>query len=362
MATVDETAIKSGIMRGVLVSRYGSTLNAQAQKRLRKLELEINRIVNEEFGAQGARAVTRMTRRVEVAISAAYADVAALMLADLNGFAAQSRDASEQLLKRLLKRIAENVLTGGDAFDVKRRPILGRTIQDWIVDAGAASTTRITAALTAAAIDGRAAAEALEIVETAGYRPARRGLKTAVQAAVTGVEAYTAEDVARENSDIVVALEWTAALDSRTCIICAARDGLWRSVGRGKPLPKTVPAERRLDRIAAPFAKPPEHPNCRCVLVPITIASERIDELIGPGERASVGDRGPAPVSGSLNAERFLDKQSDRFLFGTDLGVSRTKLFRSGLSLGQMVDKAGRRLTLDELRSKYPQFWKEAGL
>ncbi len=349
-------------MRGVLVARYESTLSALAGKRLRKLEREIARIINEEFGAQGARALRRLESRIGKAIDSAYADIAAIILADLNGFAAQARDAGERTLTRLLKRIADNVATGGDAFDVKARPILGRTVQEWIADAGAASASRIGAAVTAASIDGLSAAETIRQIERSGFLPARRGLKTAVAASVTGVEAYTAEDIAKDNADIVIALEWVAALDSRTCIVCAGRDGLWRAVGRGKPLPKTVPADRRLDSVAAPFAKPPEHPNCRCVLAPITIASERIDELIGAGERASVGDKGPRPVSGSLDAEKFLDEQSDRFLFGTDLGVSRTKLFRSGLSLGQMVDKTGRKLTLKELEAKYPEFWERAGL
>lgn len=362
MATVDEKVLKASIMRAVLVARYGRTLGALAQRRLSRLQREIVKIVNEEFGDQGARALQRAVRRAETAINEAYADIAALLLADLNGFAAQSREVGEQQIKRLIKRIAENVLTGGDAFDVKRRPILGRTVQDWITDAGAASSTRITAAITAASIDGRSAQETIKTLETVGFRPARNGLNIATKAAVHGVEAYTMEDIARDNADVVIALEWSATLDGKTCLVCAGRDGRWRAVGRGKPLPRNVPAERRLDAIAPPFAKPPEHPACRCVLIPITVASERIDELLGGPERAAVGERGPAPIPGGVDAEKFLDAQSDRFLFGTDLGVSRTKLFRSGLSLGQMVDKTGRRLRLDELEAKYPEFWERAGL
>lgn len=362
MATVDEKTIRASVMRGVLVARFGNTLDRQAQKRIAKLEREIVAIVNEEFGREGARAIKRLQRRVGTAIDQAYADIAAIVLAELNGFADHSREATEEQLKRLLKRISDNVITGGDAFDVKARPILGKTTQDWITDAGAAQSSRILAALTSAADTGIPAAGAVSLLDRVQFKAGRRGLRTAVSAAVTGVEAYTVEEVARDNSDVVIALEWVSALDGNVCLICAGRDGLWRAVGRGKPLPRSVPAERRLSSVAPPYAKPPEHPNCRCVLAPVTIASERLNELIGAGERASVGEAGPRAVDASLSAENFWDAQSDKFLFGTDLGVSRTKLFRSGLSLSQMVDKTGRRLNLDEIKARYPEFWEKAGL
>ena len=219
-------------MRGVLVSRYGRTLSVLAQRELSTMVDKLTVVLNAEYGGK---ALKRLEKRIEAVVTETYADIAALVLADLNGFAANARDHSEEQLKRFLKRIAKDVAAGGTAFDVARRPILGRTVQKWITDAGAGAAARLSQAAVNASTSGVPHAEAVALVtgKNGPMKATRRGLESAVMASVHGVESYTVEDIARANSDVVVALEWVATLDGKTCF---TPDTLVETPGGERPM------------------------------------------------------------------------------------------------------------------------------
>lgn len=63
----------------------------------------------------------------------------------------------------------------------------------------------------------------------------------------------------RENSDVCIGVEWLDTLDGRTCRHCAS-------------------LSRKRWKTDEPHPVPPVHPNCRCVLLPVTPVSDSADE------------------------------------------------------------------------------------
>lgn len=75
----------------------------------------------------------------------------------------------------------------------------------------------------------------------------------------SGIANQAKDDFFRSNSDVCTGVEWLDTLDGRTCMRCA-------------------PLSRKRWKIDEPHPVPPLHPNCRCVLLPVTPASDFADE------------------------------------------------------------------------------------
>lgn len=71
----------------------------------------------------------------------------------------------------------------------------------------------------------------------------------------------------RENDDIVIGVEWMDTLDGRTCVRCASMSRMRWKTGEPHPVP-------------------PEHPNCRCVLIPVTELTDMGDDVPRPAANA----------------------------------------------------------------------------
>ena len=141
----------------------------------------------------------------------------------------------------------------------------------------------------------------------------------------------------KANADIMKGFEWLATLDGNTCVQCMAYSGAQWDM-EGKPIKGDLPLKN-----------PPLHPNCRCVLTPLTKSYRElglnIDEM-PPGTRAS--DLGQVPADMSMDS--FLRRHDTEYLNDL-LGPGRAKLFQDGkITLRQLVDGTGRPLRLDELR------------
>lgn len=63
----------------------------------------------------------------------------------------------------------------------------------------------------------------------------------------------------RDNADVLLGVEWLDTLDGRTCMGCASLSRMQWKVDEPHPIP-------------------PLHPNCRCVLLPVTALSALVDE------------------------------------------------------------------------------------
>jgi SPP1 gp7 family putative phage head morphogenesis protein len=130
----------------------------------------------------------------------------------------------------------------------------------------------------------------------------------------------------RANRNIIKGVRWLATLDRHCCVICGALDGASWDLD-GNPLGDTT----------FQFHAPPLHPECRCVLSPVTKTFREIgldiDEPTDTGQRASC----EGPISGSTSFQDFLKRQSPEFVRGV-LGEERAELFLSGkLALRDLV-------------------------
>lgn len=161
-----------------------------------------------------------------------------------------------------------------------------------------------------------------------------REAEALVRTSVNQVGNAARRAVFEANADIITAYVHSSVLDNRTSLTCSARDGkAWGSdrepIGGHK----------------IPYQMPPLHVNCRSVLLPRIGNVGRI-----PGERAS--QDGPVPASQTF--ETWL-RAKTRAEQNAILGVSRARLWRENrLTLTQLLDFRGDPLSLEQLRTRYP--------
>lgn len=164
------------------------------------------------------------------------------------------------------------------------------------------------------------------------YEKVRGGVEAVVRTSTNFVVNQAREQTMAENADIVDRVQLVATLDTRTSPICRARDGEVYPVNEGP--------------------RPPFHPNCRTMAVPVT---KSWDDL-GLGDRFKKGDPQfdlresiDGEVAGDITYEDWLGQQPKARQLEI-LGPARYDLWkREGLSLKDMIDTRGRTLTLDEL-------------
>lgn len=163
----------------------------------------------------------------------------------------------------------------------------------------------------------------LNVAANLGRVSAERLARTMMSA--TGDQARFA--TYQTNSDIIDWLEFLATLDLRTSPVCMAASG----------------RRFRLDDPELPAFRPPMHPNCRSVLIPIV-------DLPGipAGEQASMD--GPVPANWTYSD--WLKRQSREYQEEA-LGPTLAAAFRRGLPLSA-VATSSRPLAISELRRLYP--------
>lgn len=154
-----------------------------------------------------------------------------------------------------------------------------------------------------------------------------REAEAIVRTAANHVSNSAALDVYRANADVVSKVEWTSALDGRTCPECGAMDG--------ESWALDDPALRR----------PPLHPNDRCIMVPVMDWKALGMEPPPEGTRASMDGQVPSDV----RYEQWL-KGQPMTVQAEVLGPARAKLFREGrISLRDLVRTDGSRVRLTDL-------------
>ena len=256
-----------------------------------------------------------------------------------------------------------------------RRPFQGRLLSEWYDSLQAADRRRISEAVRIGVVEGRSADEIVRAVrgtaakdyEDGVLAATRRDLTAVVRTAVSAVNNAAREEVWAENADVIEGLRWTAVLDGRTSAICMSLDGKVFPVDDGP--------------------RPPAHVNCRSVMVAVIDGVEvvgdrptvtdtrtrrerevdfrRLAKQNGTTvqeERAAWADANVGSVPKQTTYQQFLSGQSAAFQDEV-LGPTRGQLFRDGgLTLDAFVDRAGRELTLDDLRRTQPDAWAKAGL
>lgn len=135
-------------------------------------------------------------------------------------------------------------------------------------------------------------------------------------------------------------LVWTSTLDGRTSTVCASRDGERYPVVSDHP-------------------RPPAHPNCRSVLAPSfggDIQGKRpyvrAFKPVGKIPKGKRPDDMIGQVSANTNYAKWFQRQPASFQREW-LGDTRYKLYKQGdYTIDRFVDPTGRKLTLEELRQR----------
>lgn len=267
-------------------------------------------------------------------------------------------------------------------------PFQGRLLGDWFSDLEAADQDRLLRALRQGWVSGETIDDMIRRVR--GTREARyvdgilgltrRQAETVVRTAVTHFANAAHETTWLENEDIVIGVKWVSVLDGRTTPICQARDGLI------DPLPGRELPEGAL-QLDPPGARPPAHPNCRSITVPVLAGVEIIADRPFVTDtrnrrereinfRAQAREEGRplrdirnewananiGRVPAETTFEQWLRARSAGFQDDL-LGPTRGKLFRTGgLTLDRFVDHTGRRYTLAELRTRDAEAFNAAGI
>ena len=212
----------------------------------------------------------------------------------------------------------------------------------------------------------------------------RRNMQSVLGAGITHIHNAVSEKLWNKNPAVFKFLQWVSVLDGRTSLICSGRDGKFAPLGKNK-----VPAG--LPRLDPPGARPPAHPNCRSIVVPVFdhkgiagLISERpfvretskdvFQSISFRAEaRIRMGDNRWKSLS-EVDRQKAVDALRDKWLvdrIGTVpaditydgwlrtqpiafqnevLGRSKATLFRKGLPIDRFVDRTGRELTIQQLK------------
>lgn len=87
----------------------------------------------------------------------------------------------------------------------------------------------------------------------------RQDARRMARTMLAGIANEAKDQFYRDNADVVLGVEWLDTLDGRTCMSCASLSRMQWKVDEPHPIP-------------------PLHPNCRCVLLPVTALSALVDE------------------------------------------------------------------------------------
>lgn len=147
----------------------------------------------------------------------------------------------------------------------------------------------------------------------------------------------------QQNADLIECLVWLSTLDSHTCLMCAMRDLQEYTLDGQEPINHTH------EWAGGPGAI---HFSCRCVLSTRTKSFKDLGiELDEPGDSTRPSDGGA--VSSKMNFKDFLASK-DKAWRAEYLGPGRAEMYEAGkITLNDLMNLKGRKLTLDELKAKY---------
>lgn len=343
---MSEIELQDAILRHALdLQRLSAGDEARALEILAQLEDELKALLNSRtLSEAGKREINALIAQADDAITASYADVAgvvdthgiALIVAD-NTVAAIQSVAAGAIAAPTAERLAS--LTKAVLID-------GSPAKAWWDRQAEATAFRFAGEVRKGIINGET--QERIVARVAGkngfLEVSRRNARSLVHSSVMTAANEARMAVYAKNAEHADGIRWLATLDSHTCIRCAALDQApWDF--EGKPI---LQSKVRFQGL------PPLHYSCRCV---VTIIPKSLDALLGitgidaKFEAASRRASKDGPVA-NTNFAAFLSRQSPAFVEEV-LGKRRAELFTAGkITLHDLVNGAGKPLTLDELKSR----------
>ena len=149
--------------------------------------------------------------------------------------------------------------------------INGRKFDEWFTHYSESDFTRIVEAVRIGVTNGITIPELVRQIRGTRENKFQDGIisastKDAERLARTlcgGIANQAKDQFYRDNDDVVIGVEWLDTLDTRTCTRCG---GL----------------SRRRWKTKEPHPVPPLHPNCRCVLIPVTELTDLGEDVSRP--------------------------------------------------------------------------------
>jgi len=347
--SVNESLLDRQLSHAVYTQRFSSGLSARALRMLTNTESDLI--------AQIESSLTKITAR-GYDISPATAK----RLQRLLGSIAETRRIGfinfETLLKDELVELASyevgfqsslltEVIPVAVALDapsrallrsvVEARPFRGRLLRQWAGDLKAADLKFIKQQINIGMVEGEPIRTIVARVR-GRINQTNRQAEAIVRTAVNHVSNHSRDELGKANGDTIKAMQWLSTLDGRTTPICQSRDKNVYKVDEGP--------------------RPPAHIGCRSIMNFIVKSWRELginlDEAPA-GTRASMDGQVPADISYG----EWLRKQNKGFVLDT-LGQKKGRLFLDGgLDVDKFVDRRGGSLTLDQLRVREADTWKQ---
>lgn len=341
-------------------------------QRLESLDTELRSILNGHDLTEFSRVRTQsLELQVKNLLDRFYRNqIEPLGIEIAEGVGTHSAEVEAEALERSFRRVgvSMDVITpnpGIVASSASALPFNGLPLGDWIDSLNAGDFARTWSTIQDGLVSGRTNQEIVrDVIGSPSMRfkdgareVTRRGARTLVRTLVNHAASTGRQAVWEENEDIIRGVQWVSTLDTRTTPICRERDGRIGAVSPGAEV-KLKEGEKALH---PPMARPPAHPNCRSTTVAVTKSFREmgfdIDDL-RPETRASMDGK----VSSDLTYFEWLKRQSAAVQEDV-LGPNRFKLWKEGgVAPERFTNDEGRQFTLDELRRKMPDAFKEAGL
>lgn len=235
--------------------------------------------------------------------------------------AAQSRQLAVEL-KREVGSLASIVTPSASTLRaaILERPLEGIPLGERWERRGLSFRSRVEAQVRIGLVQGEPPQAIVSRVRSLFPREARQAAMTA-RAGVAHAQMQARQATMEENADLLKGVMWVATLDLSTCPICGDLDGTVLPIDSGP--------------------RPPLHQGpCRCSISPVLRSAEELG-----GTRASMDGQVPDSVLyRDWIEEQTKEEQEEAF------GVGAAELFRTGgISLADMVDAAGNRLSLERL-------------
>lgn len=240
------------------------------------------------------------------------------------------------------------------------RPFQGGLLRDWTKSLEASRAAKVRETIRQGYVQGQTTDQIVRKIigtKAKGYRDgvidrSRRDVESVVRTALSHTSEMAREKALEANGDIIKAVRWVSTLDSRTSELCRVRDGKQYTPEDHKPIGHKIPWLQGPGRL---------HFCCRSTQAPVTKSWRELgidmDEL-EPSTRASMDGQ----VSAELTYSKWLQRQS-RARQEEILGVTRAALVRDGkLPVDELYSDRGAYLTIEQLRAKYAETFKRAGL
>jgi SPP1 gp7 family putative phage head morphogenesis protein len=298
-------------------------------------------------GARQRKRLTELLKVVRDSIKGTYRDVSTLMAREIRdiadseaawtgnaiNFSTKAGFADAGITSGFLNTLVSNVLIQGAASS-----------EWWSRQAGGMAERFADAMRTGIAI-GESNSNLIDRVRnpaTGLMNVSRSSAERLVRASVQAAANTAREAMYDKNSDLIQVLQWHATLDTRTTVMCLARDGHTYSPSDHKPKDGGPPWLQGPGKL---------HWGCRSTSVPI-LKSWRdlgidMDE-IPQTTRASMDGQVPAQTSFASWLKKQSPDRQDEIL-----GAGKAQLYRDGkISVRDLLDQNGRPLTTEQLRAK----------